>query len=249
MNEREPRDLMRRRFLLTAASLAGGTLSALALGNVLPCPPPAVDVTGGSSGSKSCTPGLPYFMMSSAAQSGTYGWTFGHAFRQGDVPSGVYLTSPGVNLQAIVRNTWPDGSVKYAVLSAITPFSTGQLKVIPMATTSTAPSGSIVPEPKTLPVVATFSGAVTGTYSAQSCLGVDLSTWNKGSAGRVRQILGPIMSEFHYYLPTSDAQVALWFFVRCYANGATEVETVVENGWLNVPNPGERDYSISLWPS
>lgn len=95
-------------------------------------------------------------------------------------------------------------------------------------------------------VTATFSGAVTGTYTLQSCIGVDRSTWSKSGGGRVRQILGSVMSEFHYYCPTSDAHVALWFFVRCYSNGATEVETVVENGWMNVASPGERDYSITL---
>jgi len=66
----------------------------------------------------------------------------------------------------------------------------------------------------------------------------------------VRQILGPVMSEFHYYVPLAPSanQVACWFFVRKWANGAIEVETVVENGFwrLTSPGPAEADYTVSL---
>jgi hypothetical protein len=54
------------------------------------------------------------------------------------------------------------------------------------------------------------------------------------------------MSEFHYYVPTSDDHVSLWFYVRRFADGATEVETVVENGWLFAPGPGRKDYAVDL---
>src|SRR6185312_6246106 len=145
-----------------------------------------------------------------------------------------------------IRNRWPDGSVKYAVLSGITGFQRNVPLPIALSTASSGPSGSSVPEPKNLNVIAEFSGGVTGTYSIVSCLGIDLSPWSRSRAGRVRAILGPVMSEFHYYLPTTDAHVVLWFFVRCYSNGETEVETVVENGWMGVSDPGERDYTLSL---
>jgi hypothetical protein len=243
----DPKNLSRRNFIAAAVGIAGGAASGFALGATL-CPPGVLGITGGASTATSCGvvgAGLPSLTLISASSSGTYGWTFGQAFRQGDVPSGQYIVA-GSNSQAIVRNRWPDGSVKFAVLSGITSFTQNSPTSIALSTSGSAPSGSNVPEPQNLAVSATFSGAVTGTYSLQSCLGVDLSTWNKGAAGRVRQILGPVMSEFHYYCPTSDAHVALWFFVRAYSNGATEIETVVENGWMNVQNPGERDYSISL---
>lgn len=247
--DRKRKDLSRRQFLATAAGAAGSAVSGLAFSSTNPCPPPSLNVSGGSAAATPCASGpagLPSLTVTSAAKSGTYGWTFGQAFRQGDVPTGQYIVVNGTTSQAVVRNRWPDGSVKFAVLSGISPFSSNVPSVLTLATTSQAPSGSVVAEPASISVTATFSGAVTGTYALQSCLGVDLSTWNKSRAGRVRQIPGPVMSEFHYYLPTSDAHVALWFYVRRYANGATEIETVVENGWLNVANPGERDYSIAL---
>jgi hypothetical protein len=48
-------------------------------------------------------------------------WTFGHAFARGDIPSGFYVNALGDHtaFQAEPRNYWPDGSVKFAVLSGI----------------------------------------------------------------------------------------------------------------------------------
>jgi hypothetical protein len=182
----------------------------------------------------------------SAASSGTHSWTVGHAFRQGDLPQGSYVTTNAASSQAVVRNRWPDGSVKYAVLSGTSSFTQNSAVTIQLGTTSTAPSSSTVAEPANLDVSVTLSGDVSGTYTLQSCLGVDLSTWNRSSAGRVRQILGPVMSEFHYYRPTTDAHVTVWFYVRRYASGETEVETVVENGWWQVASPGQRNYTVSV---
>jgi hypothetical protein len=242
-------DISRRTFLAGAAGVAGTAAAGLAWA-ARPCPPGSLSVAGGSSTATSCTAshGLPSLTIASAAASGTYGWTFGQAFRQGDIPPGSYVTASGASsFQADVRNRWTDGSIKYAVLSGVSSFTQGKLLAIALGSTTTAPSaGATVAEPTTLNVSVTFTGTVTGTYTLQSCLGVNLPTWSKGSAGRVRQIPGVVMSEFHYYRPTTDAHVAVWFYVRRYANGATEVETVVENGWLNVAAPGERDYTVSV---
>lgn len=172
-------------------------------------------------------------------------WTFGQVFRRGDVPAGRYLTTNANLSQVLVRNRWPDGSVKFVVMSGLSPMSPGAPTVIEVGTSATSPSSATVPEPTALDAQVTFTGAVTGTYSLKTALGTDLSTWDRTKAGRVRQILGPMMSEFHYYLPTSDAHVTVWFYVRAYAGGSTEIETVVENGWMGVPVPGERDYAVS----
>jgi hypothetical protein len=241
-------EISRRKFLISAAGVAGGAATGLVWG-ATPCPPPTLAVSGGTSVTTACSTAagqLPSLTLTSAAASGTYGWSVGHAFRQGDLPSGSYVSAGGAALQTDVRNSWPDGSVKFAVLSGVTAFSSGVAKVLALAGTTTAPSGAPVAEPTSLNVAVTFSGAVTGTYTLQSCLGIDRSTWNKSGGGRVRRILGPVMSEFHYYCPTSDAHVTVWFYVRQYSNGTTEVETVVENGWFNVAAPGERDYSVTV---
>jgi hypothetical protein len=240
--------VQRREFLITATGIAGTAVTGI--GWARPCPPPSLSISGGSSAATTCvqeTPGqLPTFTLTSAAANGLHAWTFGHAFKMGDVPSGRYLTSDANSSQADVRNRWSDGSVKFAVLSGISNLVQGAAKSIVLATSASASSGSTVPEPTSLDVTVAFSGGISGTYALQSCLGVDRSTWNKGAAGRVRRIPGPVMSEFHYYCPTSDAHVAVWFYVRCYSSGATEVETVVENGWIRVASPSQKDYSVTV---
>lgn len=242
--------ILRREFLISASGVAGSALAGVSFSAERPCPPPSFTITGGTSVTSACVasnPGsLPAITLTSSAASGQHAWTFGHAFRKGDVPAGTYITSDATNTQAEVRNRWSDGSVKFAVVSGLASFMQNSPRAIQLATTSSPPSSSTVPEPSSINVSLSFSGAVSGTYSLQSLLGVDRSTWNKAAGGRVRSIRGPVMSEFHYYCPTSDAHVAIWFYLRCYSGGAMEVETVVENGWMGVASPGQKDYSVSL---
>jgi hypothetical protein len=236
----------RRDFLLSASGVLGTAVTGIAWG-ATPCPPSTLSVSGGTSATTGCGPSsLPTLTLTSAAASGTHGWTFGQAFARGDVPSGSFITSDAGTTQADIRNRWPDGSVKFAVMSGVSSLTQNAPRAVRFATSTSAPGGANVAEPANLDVAVTFSGGVSGTYTLQSCLGIDRSTWSKANAGRVRQILGPVMSEFHYYRPTSDAHVAVWFYVRRYANGATEVETVIENGWLNVGGPGARNYTVSV---
>ncbi len=242
--------LDRRNFLISAAGVASAVATGLGRA-ATPCPPSTLAVEGGTSVNTSCEPAvpgqLPTLTLTSAAASGTYGWTFGHAFKKGDVPSGSHITSNANSTQADVRNRWSDGSVKFAVISGVAAFTQNSPKAIQLATSSSAPGGANVGEPGSLDASVTFSGAVSGTYSVQSALGVNKQSWSSQSgAGRVRQFLGPVMSEFHYYVPTNDAHVTVWFYVRRYASGATEVETVVENGWARVASPVEKSYSISV---
>jgi len=203
---------------------------------------------------------LPALTLTPSQTNATGPWTFGQAFKQGDVPPGNYVTATvsgsSFPFQAAVRNLWPDGSVKYAVLSGISNFTNSNPLTVQLAATSTAPSGANITEPTSLPNTnATFTAGtgsfpVSGICDINSALGVDLSTWNRSSAGRVRQILGPVMSEFHYYVPLAPAsnQVAVWFFVRKWVTGAIEIETVVENGFwqLASPGPSEADYSVTV---
>jgi hypothetical protein len=240
------RGLKRRQFLQLTSGLIGSTLTGAAWA-ARPCPPPVLSVDGGSSVNTTCSPDqLPILTLTSAAASGTRPWTFGQVFKRGDMPAGSFITSNADATQADVRNRWSDGSVKYAVLSGRSTLQQGVPKAVAIATTTTAPSGANVAEPTTLDVVVTLTGGVTGTYTLQSCLGVDLSTWNRSNPGRVRQILGPVMSEFHYYCPTNDAHLTIWFYVRRYSSGETEVETVIENGWFKQASPASKAYGVDV---
>ncbi len=234
MHRKHSQRLSRRDFLRATAAVAGSVMAGFGW-----------RVAGARSAGAARLPDLD---LVSTGGRGTHAWTVGHPFRAGHVPAGSQVVSPDSDLQFEVRNLWPDGSVKFALLSGITEFAArGRKSVSLRVAAARTPAAMPVAEPVALDLRLDFQGAVSGTYALQSVLGVDKSDWrSRAGGGRVRVIPGPVMSEFHYYLPTDDEHVSLWFYVRRYASGATEVETVVENGWLLVPGPGQRTYSVAV---
>src|SRR5687767_13902040 len=57
------------------------------------------------------------FELSSATAGAALPFTLGYAFRKGDVPAGAQLVGSIPNLQVVPKNAWPDGSLKFAVVS------------------------------------------------------------------------------------------------------------------------------------
>lgn len=236
-----------------------GALGALVPVIDMALPPRALAAFGPyARGSGIATPGgraLPAIALTSSTTLASAPWTFGQVFKQGDVPSAQYITatSGASSFQADIRNRWPDGSAKYAVLSGISSLTANTQASVQLATTSAAPSGTNVAEPTTLAntnvtlTTGTGSYPVSGVLAINSVLGTAIG-WAAGTASKVREILGPVMSEFHYYQPLSGTQVAVWWYVRAYSTGAVEIETVVENGyWQETsPGPSEADYSVTV---
>jgi len=177
---------------------------------------------------------------------GTQPFTFQQPFKQGDIPAGNYPTSSNATLYYTPCTYWSDGSLRTAIFSGVSTFTANVPKAIELETTTVAPSGSNVAEPTSTTAVVTITGDGAGTYALDDFLGVDRSTWSLGDGGCVRSILNPGMSEFHYYIPTSDAHLTLWAYVRQYASGAREIEFAIENGWLNVSSPGGKTYSVDI---
>ena len=231
--------LIGRRDLFILGAAIGGSGALPKAWSQEACAAPAAEI------SRARSP-LSVLTLTSAEKSGVRPWTFGCVFKKGDVPSGSRVAATAFASQLDVRNRWSDGSVKFAVLSGLTRFTGDRPATIALIGAQPAQDSANVSEPANLHVAVSFTGDVSGTYTLQSCLGIDRSTWRRESQGRVRQLLGPVMSEFHYYCPTSDAHVAVWFYVRQYSTGDTEIETVVENGWLNVPDPGQRNYEATV---
>lgn len=254
MNDRKPRDLTRRKFLITA----GGAASALTFGcSPSTGPPPTVRVTAGNSiTGANASPDLPALTLT-AANSGTFGWTFGHAFKQGDVPAGTYIQGSNASaFHADPRNYWADASVKFAVLSGISDLTVNTPLSIQLSTSATAPSGTNVPEPTSSQVAnvrvhlsttgTTYSIGSSADYYLSACLSTDISgssNFSTASAGRVRAILGPVMSEFHY-LQNVNSLLHVWWYVRRYSTGAIEIERVIENGWWPTAGQTQVDYGV-----
>lgn len=179
-------------------------------------------------------------------------WTAGQMFKQGDVPTGARIVG-SVPLQADVMNRWPDGSVKFAILSGVS--SAGAVTV--SKTTSAAPAVTPVAAITAADVGSTSLdlGVTFGSVSlAASINGANLTAFTGTSgvrpatAGRLRDwIVGEVMRESHYYSPVpGDPYLGVFWHVRKYANGSVEIETLVENGWVNVSAPAEKTYTATL---
>jgi hypothetical protein len=182
-------------------------------------------------------------------------WTFGQVFRRGDFPQQVDAVATAGQLtafQADVRNRWSDGSVKYAVLSGL-----GGQK-LSLRPSNTLRSGAV--ELGMLSASVSFAGITDPANAAQGPAPATVTMPNterlavfganpaNHAAGMVRKIAGPVMTEYHYYSPVAgEPHLAVWWYVRAYANGAREVETMVEcTPWVSVAGGGRRDYTVSV---
>lgn len=175
------------------------------------------------------------FSLTAAAGGAALPFTLGFGFRKGEVPSGSGVVGSIPNLQVVPQTTWPDGSLRFAVVSGRADLVSGTPLTVRLARTA-AP----VPAPAlTLAnLVATNLTAAISTdqFGAASWSGND---WN---APFLAWVSGPQMSSWIYRKPIgSDQSLVGWLEVRLYAGGAVEVLPWVENGYLKVPNPSNRN--------
>ena len=177
-----------------------------------------------------------------APTAGTWPFTLGFGFRQGDIPSGTGVGASLSGLQVIVKNRWPDGSAKFAVVAGRASLAAASATVVTLAAGSNTATG---PALTTTDLVATGATATLacGSFGSCSWAGTDWQT------PFMNWVSGPVMSSWIYRKPVgTDAHLVAWLEVRLFAGGAVEVLPWVENGFLNVAAPGERvaTYSFSL---
>ncbi len=195
--------------LFAAAVLTGGLVAgdAVASGELSNVPePPTTGITatklrGGSAG-------LKYFALF-------------QAFKKGDVPSGQTLAG----LQMTVRNRWPDGSVKLALLAGAAVITAATDRPVGMAL-GAAVSGSnlTLTHLQAAAPVAVFGCGAFGTVTLSgSALA---SPFDQVAAG-------PLMSSWRYRMPVgSDPHLVAWAEVRLFADGSVAILPWHENGYL-----------------
>lgn len=161
----------------------------------------------------------------------------GYAFRQGDIPQGQFITASATGLrgfQAVVRNRWRDGSVKFAVLSGRIDLAANTERTVTIGATTVDPGAGPLglAELRSTGVSASISY---GSYGTVNWSGAD---WD---APFLAPASGPEMSSWVYRKPIgADAHLVAWLEVRLYRSGAVEVVPWIENGYLLRPSPGER---------
>ena len=215
--------------LTTGGTGSSGATTTVPSGNsgssVTSLPPPS-PVTGSSTlrllGSSTGT-GLPF--------------SAGYAFRQGDIPSGKYITASSSSLrgfQAVVKNRWRDGSVKFAVLSGLADLQANVEQTLTIGWTDTPPSAA---------ALGLASLKATGISASISYGSYGTASWsgNGWDSPFLSPVSGPEMSSWVYRQAIgSDQHLVAWMEVRLYRSGAVEIVPWIENGYLLRASPGER---------
>ncbi|MDP2005223.1 MAG: hypothetical protein Q8K45_06075 [Rubrivivax sp.] len=166
----------------------------------------------------------------------------GFAFRQGDIPSGQHVAASIANTQVAVKNRWPDGSVKFAVVAGRATLNAGTATTVALSATTTAPSGT---------ALTTGDLRTTGVVAATDCGAFGSANWSGTDWDTPFQtwVTGPQMSSWIYRKQVgSDQHLVAWLEVRLYAGGAVEVLPWIENGYLRVAGPTNKSatYKFTL---
>lgn len=171
------------------------------------------------------------FTLKSTTAQSRAPYTLGYAFQQGDVPKGSSVSADIGSLQVIPKNAWPDGSLKFAVLSGIIDLAANTPKTVTLSRIATPVTGTPL---DTLRLRFTNIVAEVGTdaFGNARWSGAD---WESPFASWVS---GPIMSSWIYRKPIgSDKHLVAWLEVRLFNNGMVEVLPWIENGYLRVAAP------------
>lgn len=157
----------------------------------------------------------------------------GHAFRKGDVPSGVGLYVSEPNAHVVVKRRWNDGSVKHATIVGRTDLTANVAKTLTILKNGSRGGTALTSADiqSAAPSASVQCGAI-GTVNLSSLLATPFRTW----------ISTPEMVECHYRSAVgADASLMVWFHVRLWAGGRMWVRAVVENGYIG-QTPGTKTY-------
>jgi hypothetical protein len=167
---------------------------------------------------------------------GKQAFAIGMVFRKGDVPNGQNLN----NLQMTVRNRWPDGSVKFGLIAGFATLVANTHRTVGLDLGSGVAGATLttthLQAALTQPVQIDFSGAGSASWSGADWASPFLTV-----------ATGPLMSSWIYRKRIgSDAHLVGWLEVRLFANGAVEVLPWVENGYIAVAAPTNKNGSYQF---
>jgi hypothetical protein len=182
------------------------------------------------------------FTLQSATANAAAPYCIGFAFRQGDIPAGNGVAADSGVIQVTPKNTWPDGSLKFAVLAGLANLLPNVPLLISLAATGSPASGS---------ALTTANLKATGITAQIGCGSFGTVTWQGADWDTPFQawIAGPQMSSWIYRKAVaSDTHLVGWLEVRLWANGAVEVLPWIENGYIRVAAPTNKSatYTFSL---
>ncbi len=181
------------------------------------------------------------FTLVSASTQAAAPFALGHTFKVGDVPAGSQVVSSISDFQCVPKNTWPDGSLRIAVLSGRAALTANVALSVPLSTGT--PAGGTA--------LSTTNLKATGIVASIGCGAFGTATWvtTDWDAPFEAWISGPKMSSWIYRKPVgSDSHLVAWLEVRLWAGGEVEVLPWIENGYLRVAGATNKSatYTFSL---
>lgn len=178
--------------------------------------------------------------------------TFGHAFKQGDLPASgaaILLRAADnsiVPAQLDVRAQHGDGSVRHAVISAIIP-ALGAAQSNPYDLVRTEPaqaSPALVSDfPGLAAVVTIVDGGNSYTISLATLLAGTKTSWLSGDVVSEWEVWGIPKTVANVEHPNLHAR----FCVRGYkGQGKARVDITIDNDWAYDPNPRDVTYDVNI---
>jgi hypothetical protein len=181
------------------------------------------------------------FTLKSATTQAAAPFSLGHAFVQGDVPSGSQLVAGFSDIQVVAKNAWPDGSLKFAVVSGRAALTADTpLSVVLSIGAPAGGSALTTADLKATGVTAVIDAAPFGSVSWAT------TDWDSPF---VAWVSGPKMSSWIYRKPVgADAHLVGWLEVRLFSGGEVEVLPWIENCTFTVASPVNKSatYSFTL---
>lgn len=187
------------------------------------------------------SPVTTFTLESTAASAQTnVPFTFGHAFKSGDLAPGDFLVGKiagqaDVALQLNVKATHPNGSVRHAIVSGVLPsLPAGASRVVSMVRSSAGTSTIALASSQS--TNAGFSALVNLTIDGVLYTADATPVLAAGIASEQAWIAGAIANEYSVYLPiktaagVEHADLTAQFNVRHYqGSGAVKVDVTIEH--------------------
>jgi len=201
--------------------------------------------------------------------------TFGQVFKQGAIPNGKSITAKlndtTVPIQVDPKSTWPDGSLRNAVITVNIPqLDAHTSKFLALYLTSdkfkqdyqghsTPTVTQLLDSGFDATAVLTIKGQAYQVDARQLLLHIkkthDCRSWARECN---IWLSGPLVSEWIIGVPPIDSMgnpnrhLKVFFYIRAYSGtggaaiGNVRVDTVVENDWTYVPAPQNIEYNAIL---
>lgn len=179
--------------------------------------------------------GAMQLSLRAAAKTPAAPFCLGYAFKAGEIPAGSGVTSNYGALQITPRNHWPDGSLKFAELAGIVDLPANSAVVITLRK---------APLPSSTRALSLADLKATSVKAEIGCGSLGSVRWEGTNWDQPFQVWtsGPLMSSWIYRKSVgSDGHLVAWIEIRLFANGAVEALPWIENGYLHVATPSNKN--------